>query len=236
MPGEAAGAGAGAGGSSMGMFLPALGISGGMTVLGAVMSGIADRQAMRAMMGAKQKQLALWQSKRNLDMQAQTADIERQNEEMGGLKSQQVLGDQNAANAVAGTNQVTQALAAEGAPVKGSTADLSASLLPALLQHAQATAPGQAATMEQGNEGPYQLGQQLRDTNWNLTSALFPGMDSRAAMKGMGLRFGSQLLGLGGGLGAALSPYMSRGNAGSVTKGRPSPTGDYNANPNPNQA
>jgi len=209
--GSTAGTTAATGGTavSMGAMLPVMGGAMALGLIGSLINGMADRQAMRAMMEAKRKQLMLWQKKQALDQKALSGNITRQNRELGGMRDVEVLGDQAANNLTAGNQGVMAALANAGVPGLENMQDMTAGMLPQMLDTSRAEQFSRHGSMEAGNQGDYRTGQMVRDAKWGLDSSLFPLMDERAQMEGMNLRFLGGTLGALSGVGGAIAPFLS---------------------------
>lgn len=207
--GYGASGGATGGVASMGAMLPTLGASVALSVLGSVLNGVADRQAMRAMMDEKKRQLMLWQKKRALDQEAFSSDLDRQMREIGGMRDVQVRGDQESANLTADTQDVLAAISAAGIPGLPNQQDFTAGVLPGLLAESRDRQFNAHGDMEQRNQGGYRLGSKLRQTNFDLESTLNPIREQIAQSRGSGLRFLGQSIGAIGGLGGALAPFLS---------------------------
>lgn len=214
----------------MGAMLPVLGVAMGAQVLGAILNGMADRQAMRAMMGEKKRQMMLWQRKRALDQRAQSEDITRALRERGGMRDVEVRGDQAARNIANNNQSVMSAIAGMGLPGMQNQQDMTASILPGMLAESRDQQFQAHGDMEQRNQGGYRLGSKIRDANFQLDETLNPIREQLASMKGGGLRFIGQLLSMGGGVGGAIAPWLS---GPSMTPGKYNPSEAERFKPSP---
>jgi hypothetical protein len=203
----------------MGAMLPVMGASMALGVLGSVINGIADRQAMRAMMAEKKRQLMLWQKKRALDQDAFSQDLDRQMREIGGMRDVEVRGDQEANNLSADSQAVMAAISAAGVPGMQNQQDLTASVLPGILAQSRDEQFQAHGDMEQRNQGGYRLGSKLRQTNFDLDSTINPIREQIAQSRGSGMRFLGQSLSALGGVGGALAPFLSGPTPGKFVPG-----------------
>lgn len=193
----------------MGAMLPVMFASMGAQVLGSILNGMADRQAMRAMIGEQKRQMMLWQRKRALDLGDQSEDITRALRERGGMRDVEVRGDQAASNIASDNQGVMSAIAGMGLPGMQNQQDMTAGILPGMLAESRDQQFQAHGDMEQRNQGGYRLGSKIRDTNFQMDETLNPIRERLATMKGGGLRFMGQLLGMGGGVGGAIAPWLS---------------------------
>lgn len=197
--------------ASPGMFGPVLAGSMAASILGSMLQNIGERQGMRALQREKRRQLRLWQAKRDEDLTRQEGEVARMGQELGGLRDVDVLGGQGANTLAADLGSILAAIQAAGGTIG---ADQGSGILGALLQANAEQAMAGHAGREDLNAGPARLGQAQSDANWQRTASTFGARESRAMRSGQGVRFLGQMLGMAGGIGSAIAPFLSGPTAG----------------------
>lgn len=194
-----------------GMFGPVLAGSMGLSIIGSMLNNIGERQGMRALQREKQRQLRLWQVKRDEDLTRQEGEVARMGSELGGLRDVDVMGGQGANTIAADLGNILAAIQAAGGTLG---TDQGTGILGMLLRANADQAMAGHAGREDLNAGPARLGQAQSDAGWRRTSSTFGAREGRAMRRGQGVRFLGSMLQMGGGIGSAIAPFLSGPSAG----------------------